>query len=858
MRILLTTHQFFPVHFAGTEVAARDTGLELLERGHEVHVLTVDPRPGHSGPEIGTVDYDHRGLRVHALRIPDRLAARRAGAEPVRLEYADETVAEHVRGWARRLAPDVVHMFHLARLTGSTLDALRELEVPLVFTATDFWSVCVRSILMRTNGELCSGPDEISSNCLECRGAEKWFGIEPSSRPSRRRALYRRFARDAKAGTGSDETRAETVRAVLERGDFLRARLERVDAIIAPTALMRDLLVENGMPADLVRTHPYSIDVSRFDAVRRTRRRGAAGIRFAYVGTIRRPKGVHVLVRAFRRLRDRHATLEIIGDVDSDPEYFHELYELAAGDDRIRFAGGIPNERIPERLERIDVQVVPSLWYENAPLTIYSAQAAGVPVVASDLGGMSEVVSHEHNGLLFRCGDVADLAKSLRRLASEPQLVERLSVNAQVPMTAAQGVDWLLALYEEIRVGVPASSERRAAHDHGAAPRSRRPLSAPAAPAMPALAAPARERYPGGSANGHGSGPPGSSRVPQRERRAWPARRGRRRAAVGRRKRRDVPLAFFLVGRAKSGTTWLMRTLDAHPEITCRGEGRFFGCDYVLGGPETATIPARPLAGALAADASLRSWLERSVWARDRDPNEQLAELTRLAIDHFFAQTARETGTPIIGDKTPFLSRDLVREIAQVHPTAKVVHIIRDGRDVAISAKHHVWNRSTERGGIHELDAADLATRDAYHSDPTGFHNSGRSIFTPEWLAGTAAEWAEMVRRARADGEELLGERYFEVRYEEMLADPIGVSEEALGFLEADTGAGVVESCVEQASFERATGGRNRGDEKPTEFLRNGLAGQWREAFTPDDRETFKREAGDLLIELGYEEDASW
>ena len=149
---------------------------------------------------------------------------------------------------------------------------------------------------------------------------------------------------------------------------------------------------------------------------------------------------------------------------------------------------------------------------------------------------------------------------------------------------------------------------------------------------------------------------------------ADPRWRGGRRRPAARRSAARPRGVFFVVGRAKSGTTWLMRTLDAHPEIACRGEGRFFGRDYVLPGPETATIPARPLAGALAADAALRSWLERSVWTRDRDPDEQLAELTRIAIDHFLAQTARETGKRIVGDKTPFLSRDIVREIAQVHP----------------------------------------------------------------------------------------------------------------------------------------------------------------------------------------------
>jgi glycosyltransferase involved in cell wall biosynthesis len=854
VKILLTTHQFFPTHFAGTEVAARDTGLELLRRGHEVHVLTVDPTPGNSGPEIGATDYGHRGLRVHALRVPDRLPARQAGAEPVRLEYADEAVGEHVREWSRELAPDVVHMFHLARLTGSTLDALRDLGVPLIFTATDFWSVCVRGILMRPGGELCGGPDEISSNCLQCRRADKWYGIEAPSRPSRQRALYRKLANDAVAANGSGGPRTEAVQAVLGRGDFIRSRLERVDAILAPTALMRDMLVANGIPENLVRIHPYGIDVSPFHAVREARPDVGAGVRFAYVGTLSRPKGVHVLIRAFRQVSDPDATLEIVGDVDLEPDYFRELYALAVGDDRIRFTGMIPNERIPDRLARVDVQIVPSIWYENAPLTLYSAQAAGVPVVASNLGGMSELVSHDQNGLLFEPGDVSDLATQLRRLAAEPELIERLRANARDPVTSAQGVDELLGLYEEIDA---AGGSGETSIDHrGSAPRTE-------VPQVPAPITQARELALVTASNGHGAGGNGAGslaepRVARPEGQARAGARGGRRWAAGRRKRRDTPSVFFLIGRAKSGTTWLMRTLDAHPEITCRGEGRFFGRDYVLPGPETATIPSRPLAGALAADPSLRSWLERSVWARDRDPDEQLGALTRIAIDYFLAQTAAETGKPIVGDKTPFLSPDIVREIAQIHPTAKVVHIIRDGRDVAISAKHHVWNRTSEAGGIHDLDAADRETRDAYRSDPGAFRSGGRSIFSAGWLAGTAREWAEMIRRARTDGRELLGERYFEVRYEDMLIDPIGSTEGVLGFLDADSDAPTIETCVERASFERATRGRGRGDERPTEFLRNGLAGQWRDAFTAADRETFKRVAGDQLIELGYEADASW
>jgi hypothetical protein len=642
---------------------------------------------------------------------------------------------------------------------------------------------------------------------------------------------------------------------VIDRREFLRARLERVDAILAPTELMREMLIANGLPADLVRIHPYSIDVSGFRAVAEARSR-VGHLRFAYIGMLRQPKGVHVLIRAFRQLADRDLTLEIIGDPDPEPDYFRQLHALAAGDDRIRFAGVIPNERIPERLAQIDVQVVPSIWWENAPLTIYSAQAAGVPVVASDLRGMSEVVSHGHNGLLFEPGNVPDLTTQLRRLSTDPGLVDRLAANAKPPTTAREGIDELLALYDEIHARGPGSRGRPLQDRRSIARPRTRDTSDVAAPPVP----PPRTRAPEpgfAATNGSRAEPSTRRKHMHSERRARSTVRGARRRSAVRRKHREAPSVFFIVGRAKSGTTWLMRTLDAHPEITCRGEGRFFGRDYQLPGAETATIPARPLAGALAADTALRSWLERSVWARDRDPDEQLAELTRIVVDHFLAQAVRETGKPIVGDKTPFLTGDTVREIAQIHPTAKVVQVIRDGRDVAISARHHVWNRSSEAGGIHHLSADERRTRDAYRRDPGDFGARGRSIFTAEWLAGTAREWATMIRRSRTNAR-LLGERYLEVRYEDMLADPVDATRQVVGFLDADAELSVIEACVDQASFERSSGGRRVGDERPTEFLRNGLAGQWRGVFTPADRVTFEREAGDVLIELGYEADASW
>src|SRR5215207_54894 len=122
MRVLLTTHQFFPKHHSGTEVLARDAGLELMSRGHEVHVLTVDHTRRVESGDIVHEDYEYQGLKVRALGLP-----RPANSlDNLLYEYDNEPVARHVRRYLEEVSPDVVHMFHAARLSASMIDVFKE------------------------------------------------------------------------------------------------------------------------------------------------------------------------------------------------------------------------------------------------------------------------------------------------------------------------------------------------------------------------------------------------------------------------------------------------------------------------------------------------------------------------------------------------------------------------------------------------------------------------------------------------------------------------------------------------------------------------------------------------------------
>jgi hypothetical protein len=208
-----------------------------------------------------------------------------------------------------------------------------------------------------------------------------------------------------------------------------------------------------------------------------------------------------------------------------------------------------------------------------------------------------------------------------------------------------------------------------------------------------------------------------------------------------------------------------------------------------------------------------------------------------MAIDYFLGGALLKSGKRIVGDKSPLLTPDTIREISTIYPEAKVIHIIRDGRDVAVSAAHHARNfgRASQRG------------------KPNG---TPEGIFLEGQLEKLAAEWASRVGKTVEDGPALLGENYTEVRYEDLLRDPEAEVGRLLAFLAVGSDEKSVTRCVEAASFERLSRGRKRGEEDPSSFFRKGVAGDWKHAFTgTEKRDAFDREAGELLLRLGYRYD---
>ncbi|MGI8651132.1 MAG: sulfotransferase family protein [Rubrobacter sp.] len=313
--------------------------------------------------------------------------------------------------------------------------------------------------------------------------------------------------------------------------------------------------------------------------------------------------------------------------------------------------------------------------------------------------------------------------------------------------------------------------------------------------------------------------------------------------------------AFFVTGRARSGTTWLRSLLNAHPEILCWGEGRVFERSFErpeYARLEGARIPPTSLYGALGRAEYLRYWIENSVWGMGDEPYEEhLKDLTRLAVRHFMEGRLARSGARLVGDKTPYRSAEMMGEIASVLPGARVIHIIRDGRDAAVSFVHHSWNHPTSEGGVYDLTREELSIREAYRSG--SLHPPEQSIFTPERLATLATEWSREVLRASEEGRRLLRDDYIEVRYEDLLLQPAYETKRLLDFLGARSGDEPIARCLEKTDFQSGSDGRRPGEEDSASRFRKGIQGDWENVFTVEDRRIFDDIAGSTLGHFGYE-----
>jgi|ERR1051325_10907430 glycosyltransferase involved in cell wall biosynthesis len=409
--------QFYLPIVGGEERHVQDLSIELAKRGHDVAVVTLHT------PDSAEFDFD-QGVRVyHVKSMMQRMhwlysQTERSFAPP----FPDPEVMLALRRIILREKPDIIHAHNWMLYSFLPLKAWS--GVPLVLSLHDYSLICVQKRLMHF-GTPCSGPD--FGKCLHC--ASSYYG----------------------SLKGKVTTLSHRMMYPMER-----AAVDIFLPVSMATAIGNGL-VEQQLPFEVIPNFlSDAADSSPVDVEPYLSQLPEAGY-LLFVGDLSLDKGIGVLLRAYAALKDA-PPLVLIGrkNHDTPTELPNNVFLLNRW----------PHAAVMQAWRRSGIALVPSLCAETFGIVAIEAMSMGSPVIASRIGGLTDVLKDGETGFLIPPGDMSSLTQAIQRLLEDKSLRNRMGQNAvyrSQDFRAGQVVPRIEAVYRKLTQmadGVPGISEK--------------------------------------------------------------------------------------------------------------------------------------------------------------------------------------------------------------------------------------------------------------------------------------------------------------------------------------------------------------------------------------------------------------
>ena len=421
MHILVVNNIYPPIMAGGAELIVAWLAEELVARGHRVTVVST------CGPEMEPYPVmDRNGVKVIRF-FPDNVYWNFARHDQPRHRRAmwhmrdawNRDAGHKFRAILDSAPPDLIHTHLIDGLSASVWRRARQAGIPIIHTAHDYHLLCPRAFLLTRDWQICRQPS------LGCR-------------------LYRTWHLRT----------AANVDLFVSPSEFLLQR-----HLQAGLSARRTAVVRNGIPLP--------------PATARTQRQhNDQRPRFVLLTRLTVEKGVHVVLRAMTMLP---ASLDFELVIAGRGPLEAEMREAAAKDARLRFVGYVTGDDKATLLAGSQYLLIPSLWYENAPVAVIEAAGYGLAVIGSRIGGLPELIRNGRTGVLFEPGDAGGLAAAMRELLTGeirlPNLAGDTNALAQAH-TVERMADAYVDHYQDLlaaRTGLPRRHGRHAAEVQHAA-----------------------------------------------------------------------------------------------------------------------------------------------------------------------------------------------------------------------------------------------------------------------------------------------------------------------------------------------------------------------------------------------------
>lgn len=371
MRICFMSNLYSPFIFGGAEITVRKAAEELAKRSHKVSVITTSPNRKRYSEEI-------KGVKVHRIYPMNIYPMYSSPKQPMIIKpiyYIVDLWNPYsyivVKSILKKERPDVVHTNNFRGLSLSIFSAVKSLKIPLIFTAHDYSLICIMGTLLNTSGRICTNPSRL------CKVYVKIQKNIVNNKP---------------------------------------------DLVTAPSQFVIDTIKAKGL-FENVKTLKLPLGIELKD---NTTEKDYNTIDILYVGGLSRHKGVHLLINAFKELKQKNILLHILGKGKDEDEF----KRIAGSDQRILFHGFVPDEELMQLYQKANITAVPSIWYDNSPMVIYESFMAGTPVIGSEIGGIPELIEDGKNGFLFEAGNADELKAILENLIRKPDDLKSLEEGA--------------------------------------------------------------------------------------------------------------------------------------------------------------------------------------------------------------------------------------------------------------------------------------------------------------------------------------------------------------------------------------------------------------------------------------------
>lgn len=378
MKILLVSNYFYI--FGGAERAFFNTSKVLKEHGHKVISFAMrSPKNLPSGyseyfiPEIDLSDRSDpiRNILQGPIQVYNRQARIKLGL------------------LIKKEKPDIVHIHNIGRrITLSIIDATEKYQIPVVHTLHDYKPICSINNFYRD--------DKICELCIH----QRYYNV-----------LSHKCNHNSYTASFFDM--------VEKYLNFARKTYSKIDLLISPSEFLKKKLVEDGFDKNQI------VILRNFVEYYKNRSTVSKEKYVLYFSRLDHGKGTLTLIETVKKMKEVH--LKIAGD--GPLENF--LRQQAAGYSNIEFIGRLGGQPLNNALDGALFTIVPSEWYENAPMTVLESFAHGKPVIGANIGGIPENIEDRKSGLLFEPGSSEDLHKKILYLYNHPDLIKQMGAHAQ-------------------------------------------------------------------------------------------------------------------------------------------------------------------------------------------------------------------------------------------------------------------------------------------------------------------------------------------------------------------------------------------------------------------------------------------